>query len=156
MGQLFDALERYFEDDDWHSERRDETTLEFRVDYGEGREWGCLALAIEDAEQFLFYSVLLERAPEDRRAELGEFVIRANYGLQVGNFELDLDDGEVRFKTSIDVEGTSLDHQLWRNLVDLNLMMMGVYYDGLMAVIGGDKTAAEAIAAIESRETSDA
>lgn len=46
--------------------------------------------------------------PEDRRLALAEFLTRANYGLFIGNFEMDWQDGEVRYKTSIDVAGDRL------------------------------------------------
>jgi len=35
---------------------------------------------------------------------VNEFLTRANYGLNIGNFEMDFQDGEIRFKTAIDVE----------------------------------------------------
>ena len=31
---------------------------------------------------------------------VSEVLVRANWGLSVGNFEIDVSDGEVRFKTS--------------------------------------------------------
>lgn len=149
MGRIFETVERYFEADDWEGEQVEEGALAFRFENEHGNNWGCLALAIEDAEQFVFYSVLLDPAPPERRAEVIDFIMRANHGMQVGNFEMDLDDGEVRFKTSIDVEGAVLDTPLCRNVVELNLMLMGLYFDGLIAVIRGEKRAEEAVGEIE-------
>ena len=36
---------------------------------------------------------------EDKRDVVCRYITRANYGLRNGNLEMDLDDGEVRYKT---------------------------------------------------------
>lgn len=150
VGRIFDTIQRYFEADDWQMDTiPGQPTLACRFQNEHGREWGCLALAIEEAEQFVFYSVVLGAAPQERHREVIDFIMRANYGMQVGNFEMDVHDGEVRFKTSIDVEDTELSRELWRNVVQINLLMMGIYFDGLTAVIDGRKSATEAVGEIE-------
>lgn len=152
MARIFDGiksfLRNHFEEEGLERDD-DEDMLSFRLEDEDGHEWGCLAVAEEHAEQVMFYSVMLETTPPEHRPEVMRFVTLANYGMQVGNFELDLEDGEVRFKTSIDVEGVDLHEGLLRNLVELNLMMMGLYFDGLLAVMRGSMTADQAIAEIE-------
>ena len=150
MGRIYEAVKSYFDADEWSGEEVDDGVLAFRFESEAGDQWGCLAVAVEDAEQFVFYSVRLEPMPAARRAEATELIMRANHGMQVGNFEMDLADGEIRFKTSIDVEGSELTAQLCRNMVDLNLMIMGVYFDGFTAVSKGDKSAADVIEELES------
>ncbi|MCH9685941.1 MAG: YbjN domain-containing protein [Deltaproteobacteria bacterium] len=156
MGRIFDGIKQFleshfetqgFEPADDNAEG--DATLAFRLEDEDGREWGCLAVASEDTEQLLFYSVVLDNVKPPQRPAVMEFLTRANYGLQVGNFELDLDDGEVRFKTSIDVERAELTEPLCKNLVELNLAMMGLYYAGLHGVMSGELTPAQAITKIE-------
>ncbi|MEM9454762.1 MAG: YbjN domain-containing protein [Myxococcota bacterium] len=154
MGRILERIQSFLKE---HFEAEgleplDDDSLAFQLAVDDGREWGCIALAEEDAEQLMFYSVLTEQAAPARVHEVMRFVTMANYGLPVGNFELDLDDGEVRFKTSIDLENLELTGQVCRNVVELNLMLMELYYDGAIAVIRGERTAAEAIAAIEESE----
>lgn len=155
MARIFDGiksfLQTHFEADGLERED-DEDMLSFRLEDEEGHEWGCLALAEEQSEQVIFYSVMLENASPEHMDQVVRFVTLANYGMQVGNFELDLEDGEVRFKTSVDVEGIELSEGLLRNMVELNIMMMGLYYDGLLAVMRGGMTADQAIAEIEDDE----
>jgi hypothetical protein len=104
----------------------------------------------EKEEQFIFYSYFPVKVSEDRRAVMAEFLTRANYGMIIGNFELDLSDGEVRYKTSIDVEDAELSHALAKHIVYANVLTMDRYYKGLVAVAGGGMTAAEAIKVIET------
>ena len=56
-----------------------------------------------------------------------KFLIRANYGMMIGNFEMDFTDGEIHYKTSIDVEGDKLSSALIKRLVYANVMMMDEY-----------------------------
>jgi hypothetical protein len=152
MARIFDGirsfLRTHFEAEDLERDG-DDDMISFRLEDEGGNEWGCLALADEQSEQAIFYSVVLESTAPEHRLEMMKFVTLANYGMQVGNFELDLEDGEVRFKTSVDVEGIELAEDLLRNMVELNILMMGLYYDGLVAVMRGGMTAEEAIAEIE-------
>jgi hypothetical protein len=48
---------------------------------------------------------------------VAEFLTRANSGMVIGNFELDFADGEIRYKTSIDVEGDKLSYAIIKRLV---------------------------------------
>jgi hypothetical protein len=66
----------------------------------------CFAQARESDQQLIFYSVSPLDTPPDRLGEMMAFITRANYGLVLGSFELDMDDGEIRFKTSIAVKTT--------------------------------------------------
>jgi hypothetical protein len=116
---------------------------------GKNGEWICYAEARETQYQFLFYSVMPMKVPESKRMAVAELITRANYGLSLGNFELDLNDGEVRYKTSIDVQGSTLDMALIEHLVYANVLTMDRYFPGIMQVNYGDISPAEAIASVE-------
>ena len=149
MGEILDAVISFFKEDDWtftQVEDRPILRLGFQGDNG---QWTCYAQAREEETQLLFYSLCPVKAPEDKRPAVAEFLARANYGLFIGNFELDFGDGEIRFKTSIDVEGERLSPALVRPLVYTNVLMMDRYLPGLMSVIYGGETPAEAVAKVE-------
>ena len=92
---------------------------------GQSGSWTCYARIEEVLDQFVFYSVCQAISPASRRTDVAEFLTRANFDLLVGNFELNFADGEIRFKTSIDVAGDRLTTALIGNLVFSNLAMMG-------------------------------
>ena len=98
----------------------------------------------------LFYSYCPVKVPENKRPLVGDFLTRANYGLLVGNFEMDYNDGEVRYKTSIDVEGNKLSVALVKRLVYDNLAVMDRYLPGVLSVIYGGASPTEAIAQVEN------
>jgi hypothetical protein len=89
------------------------------------------------------------KVPEDKRLIMADFLTRANYGLYIGNFEMDFNDGEVRYKTSIDVEGTELNTALITRVVYDNLAVMDRYLPGIMSVVFGGASPTEAIAQVE-------
>jgi hypothetical protein len=107
------------------------------------------AQAREEQEQVAVYSVYGVKAAESKRAEAVEYITRANYGLIIGNFELDLSDGEVRYKTSLDVEGEALTTGMIRLLVAANVATADRYLPGFMLVLYGNRSAADAIHEIE-------
>jgi len=146
---ILDVVVQFFTDDDWNYrqlEGRSILKLGFR---GENGTWRCYAQAKEEHEQFIFYSVMESNVPEENRPAMADFLTRANYGMIVGNFEMDFSDGELRFKTSVDVEGGQLTSQMVKTLVYVNVMMMDRYLPGIMSIIYADAVPADAIAKIE-------
>lgn len=85
--------------------------------------------------------------PPDRIHELALFLCRANYGLPLGNFEIDVNDGEFNFKNSIDVNQGSLTPGMVQTLIVFSLECQTRYLPGVHAVIAGQdaKSAIEAI-----------
>ncbi len=154
MGMIFDIVEEFFESNEWHySQIENESILTMGVS-GKNGKWTCYAQAKEDQEQFVFYSVCPVNASEDKLDALGEFITRANYGLIIGNFELDYNDGEIRYKTSIDVEGDRLSRALLEQLVYANLTITDRYLPGVMAVLYGDVAPEAAILQVEAPDFS--
>jgi len=150
MGTIFSTLIDYMEAEQWRYEILEgQTVLRFHVKTKSGRLM-CYAEVQEDKYWLLFYSYLPVNVPEDRMTRVAEFLTRANQGMRIGNFELDFADGEVRYKTSIDMEGGEITHKMIDNLLQANLSTMDRYFNGMMEVVYGSKLPVELIAGIES------
>jgi hypothetical protein len=149
MPKILDTLTQFFKDDDWtFSPVEDAAILRMGFD-GKNGSWTCYAQAREEIQQFVFYSVCPLKVPQSKEAGMMEFLTRANYGLIIGNFELSLGDGEIRYKTSIDIEDAELTMPLIKPVVYANVLTMDRYLPGILAVISGSATPNEAIAQIE-------
>ena len=147
---VFEAIVNFFQEEDWQFQQiSGEQTLRLAFQ-GKNGKWNCYAKARVQKQQMVFYSICPIIVLENKRSEVAEFMTRANYGLIIGNFELDFTDGEIRFKTSIDVEGDNLTSALIKHLVYANITMMDEYLPGIVAVIENKMSPAEAIAQIES------
>ena len=149
-GNIFEEMINFFTADDWPFVQLPEQ-LALQISFqGENGKWNCYARARVEQQQFVFYSICPVNAPEDKRLAVAEFITRANSGMIIGNFELDFSDGEISYKTSIDVEGDRLSAALSQRLVYANVTMMDEYLPGILSVIYGNLSPAEAIAQIET------
>jgi len=153
--QIFNAIVEFFEDDEWDFNWMEGMPV-LRMGFsGKNGKWTCYAQAREEQQQFVFYSVCPINAPENLRTKIAEFITRANYGMIIGNFEMDYDDGEVRYKTSIDVEGADLTSALTRQIVYANVIIMDRYLPGIMRCIYSDALPQECVEEIEGARHDD-
>jgi hypothetical protein len=144
--QIFNALVEFFEEDEWDFQWMEGMSVLTMSFSGKNGKWQCFAQAREQQQQFVFYSVLSVNVPKEKRGRVAEFITRVNYGMVIGNFEMDFDDGEVRYKTSIDVEGVELLPPMIRQVVYANLIITDRYLNSLMRVIYSDVEPEQAIA----------
>lgn len=108
------------------------------------------AYVLQDEEKFLFYLDFLPEVPVPRVPQVIEFVARANFGITVGNFEVDYQGRSVRYKSSIDFQGTELEPVLIRNAILGAMDGVETYAEALLEVMAGSKSAQEAIERAES------
>ncbi len=151
MGRIYSEIEAFLSQDDWPFSVLEGQTIAKTSFQGKNGEFNCFVQAREEQEHLVMYAVLPVFAPEARRDEVARFITRANYGMMIGNFELDYEDGEVRFKTSIDLEDVSEFKLLLRNVIYANVLTMDKYLPGLMRVIYGSVSAEDSIQEIEGR-----
>lgn len=149
MPTIMEQMQTFFDEDEWHITAMEDRPVLMMGFSGKNGSFQCFAQAREEQHQMVFYSVSSVNAPDTRRAATAEFITRANYGLIIGNFELDYDDGEVRFKTSVDVEGETLSVNLVRHLVYANILTMDRYLPGLLKVFYGNEEPEDVIKEIE-------
>jgi hypothetical protein len=146
---LLEDLVAYVEAEGW-AYRRLEDRPALQVTFpGEHGTWNCYLVARDEHAQVLVYSVFAEGVVPERRAETAEFLTRANYGLMIGNFEMDLDDGDVRYKTSVQLHSPEISIDAVRDVVLPNVVVMDRYLPGLRAVAGSGLSAAAALSLVE-------
>jgi hypothetical protein len=151
-GPIFDKVVAFFQDDGW-----DFTQLEgepiIRMEYeGENGKWRCYAHVIEERQRFVFLSSLANFVPKLMRLEASEYLTRANFGMEVGNFEMDFTDGTVRYRTSVDIEGGDLTSMMIKNLAYVNIAVMDQYLPGLRKVVVDGMEPEKAIEEVEADE----
>lgn len=153
MGRLLDAAIDFLDGDGWQYEvepGRADTEgprVHFRFS-GEHAQYDCWIVCYEDTERVCILSIFPLVIPEDKRLRVAEYLMRANFGILVGNFELDFRDGEVRMKTSADVEDIPLTATFMKNLLVANLGTADRYFPGLGKVLFAGMAPADAIAVL--------
>lgn len=147
---LMEVVRQFLTEDDWNFRQVEGKPLLQLGFTGENGRWQCFAQVSEEMEQLAFYSMLDVKVPQDKRLNVAEFLTRANYGLNIGNFEMDFSDGEIKYKTSVSVKGGQLTNEMIKVLVYANVMTVDKYFAGIMSVIYGGQSPVEAIQKAES------
>ena len=132
-----DKVTAFFKADEWgHAVTDDGRVLlaPFDGDYG---RINVLATTREEEQQILVYSTFPSATAEERRAAMAELLMRLNWDLVIGGFEVDFKDGEVRYKTSLDIEGGELTDAMLRNLLYANVLTADRCRPAIIAVQGG-------------------
>lgn len=146
---LLDRVAQFLNEDDWKFQRFEDAALLRTAFQGDNGNWNVVVQSKEDFEQVFIYSVWSNNVPKDKRALVSEFLTRANYGMPIGCFEMDFEDGELRYRTSVDVEGGELTPVMIKNLLYLNAYTFDKYLPGLNKVVFGDISPTDAVAEIE-------
>ena len=142
---ILDVVAQFLTEDDWPAVPVKDAAA-FRVRFGgTEQEWTCLAIAREEERQFVFYSALDSFVPPDDRQRVGDYLMRANWGMAIGNWEMDPTTGEIRYKTSIDVADGELTLGLVKGIVYTNVRMVERYLPGLRDVLAGSMAPAAAV-----------
>ncbi len=78
-------------------------------------------------------------------SEMAQFLSRANYGLRNGCFELDVTDGEIRFRSFIDCDEQKPSKAVIKNSIYITASMFERYSKGIVGIVFSDMTNKEAI-----------
>ena len=148
MGILTVAVEHYLDSQNWkYAYEEDDKHFHLRMKL-ESFEF-CNVYIQTTRELIITYAVLPIHVPEMQRDAVCRYLARANYNLLLGNFEMDLRDGEVRYKTTLYVREripTQIELELH---VDLSFHMLDRYAQGLLGILFGGMDDKQAIAVAE-------
>lgn len=87
-------------------------------------------------------------ADENSRLAVAEYLTRVNFNMRNGNFELDMNSGEIRFKTYVHAADERVELRAARLSVLMPFMMFDRFGDGLLEVLFGYKSPREAYEAV--------
>lgn len=125
----------------------------FVIDFEDSLYEGAVAYIILPENRFIFAIDLAGTGTPDTAHSMAEYIARANYGMVVGNFDMDYSDFSARFRVGLDYEGVELGAPLIKNIVATALEACDTYAAGLADVMQGKLTALEAIRTIEEPES---
>jgi hypothetical protein len=135
MKALFESITTFFADEQWPINRignKEAYSLKFAGSCG---EFICVAEVFEEDRAFVFYSSCPIKAPEATFGKVAELINRLNYCQLYGNFELGYLDGDIRFRTSIEMPGYDLEPLMIDRVVYNNVATMDMYLPAILDVI---------------------
>ena len=153
LSEVRAAVENYFERDNLKHEPFNERNVA-RAVYGIKAKFGHADVFFHAYKDRLVIHIMVPlNAGEEERAKVGEFLLRANYGLKVGCFDFDFDDGEISYRMSIYCGSDEFEPPTYEQIdfaVVVGLSMVDRYGDALVKVMFGLVEPEDAIAAVES------
>jgi len=107
---------------------------------GEHGTWYTYIQITDDdkARNVVIHAQLPARIPEINRVKVAELLTKINYDLLLGNFELGMADGEVLFKTAVDLADGVLTKAMFERLYMLNCDVMNEFYGEVCSLGFGD------------------
>lgn len=148
LDPIVEVIRRYCDEDGIKYRQLDERTVHAGFQ-GRNFTYQLIARSREGQRQAIFFSTVPVKVPPEQRPAVAEFLCRANYGLILGNFEMDCEIGEVRYKTSVDVEGGELTTGMVKTMIHVNLSSADKYAKGLIGVLYRGLNPSQAIAEVE-------
>ena len=132
----------------WKYHRYPEKPVLYSGFNGDNVQWDFSLYARETSQcHFLLgvNSFVPNKTPLARRPAIMELLTRINFDLAVGCYELDLTDGEIRFRTSIILPGADITDAIAEHLIRSNLCIVDERMPRIMAVLYSDITPEEAL-----------
>ena len=117
-------------------------------------ETGLFELVIEtdsDPREVNIFLYLPNNVPEAKRLQVMEYLTRINWHLPMGHFEMDLDDGQVRFVVSQLVNDGHLPAEPTLTLMRNALDRVETFFPGILRIVHGHLHAVAALTEIEQK-----
>lgn len=108
-----------------------------------------VAVCDDEAQCFAIFPA----SAKEKLAQVAEFITRANYRLKYGEFQMNYNDGEIRFHLTFPMVALRADRDLIPTLIGYTTRALSDFSKGLTEVLMDLKTPEEAVAACLSELT---
>lgn len=133
---IVDCLKTYFNDRNWnHTHYRPNNNdgqqshhLSLRICHKQ-LNCGYLFRAQEGNRLLAVYGILPFLIPESHQNAAILLITQINYDMLIGNLEMDINDGEIRYKHAIDVEAVGINDDIIEHLIQSVLAMTTVTHE---------------------------
>ncbi len=143
---LFQVLYEILCQDGWEFEYDNKNKIIKLEIYGINTNFHTFFLVDEEQESLLCNTHISQKIPYFKRLEVCDFMSRVNYEVVNGNFEMDMDNGEIRYRTFLDLADAEPSKDQVLNIIWNGVHGFDTYYPGLMKLVHGDYSAEEAMA----------
>jgi hypothetical protein len=116
---------------------------------GETGTYRVIAQVDDNDGLFQVFGQSNTRVPAGSRPAVAEAVVRANFGLKVGKFELDMDEGDIRFHAAHIMTYDSLEGETIQRLMGTTIAMLNMYLPAFLSVVYGNELPKDAIRHVE-------
>lgn len=153
---MFKAIIAYLDKQQWNYQflGENKNIVTFGVGSSNGK-FHCILDVDEEEHKLIFFSIHPINVSKAIRPVLAEFIIRLNYVLFFGNYEMNYDNGEIRFKTSFIYEDANLTEKVLDHIIKGNILTMHKHFKLYSSIIDGEISMGEGIDVIKSMQIMD-
>ncbi|MBP0020343.1 MAG: YbjN domain-containing protein [Cyanobacteria bacterium SBLK] len=144
-GEIFLIASSFFQEEGLNAHIDEEDEIIALSIPGRPGTWNCYCEIDEEQRLCLIYSIFPLKARPKQYGAIAELIARINYNTSIGNFDLSYETGEIRFRTSIDLEGDRFSKALMKQLFVSNIFKLEQYYNSILMVLMEEATPEEAI-----------
>ena len=147
---IVDYLKQYFDDKEWHynhyqpkirdSQKSHYLSLRMR---NKRLDCGYLFRVQERNKLLAVYGILPFLIPESHQSAAMLLMTQINYDVVIGNLEMDVNDGEIRYKNAIDIEAVGLDDDILEHLLQSIVAMTTVAHEIFSDLVNNQNPAEE-------------
>lgn len=154
MKPAIESFTQFFDKQGWSYNQCSDRPVIHTGFTGDNGRWNCVAIAGPKDEHLLFLSILPCKAAPNRRAACAELLTRVNFGLTHGCFELDYEDGELRYRTGVALASAEASPELVEHLVFSNLCTVDRFFGAIMKVLYADASPKSALNPTKRKKSS--
>lgn len=154
---IVNYLKQYFDEQQWHynhyrpkssssdnnnNDSQQSHYLSFRM-RNKKLDCGYLFRVQEHNNLLAVYGILPFLIPESHQSAAMLLITQINYDMLIGNLEMDINDGEIRYKNAIDVEAVGMDESTIEHLLQSVIAMTTVTYEIFSELVNNQNPATE-------------
>ena len=136
---MIQQLRQYLANNNWKyvSPTTDEDIFLFSLET-ENTQYSCLISIDENEGKFALYMTFPNKVPKKKRTLIASALTILNFGLFLGNFEMDFDDGEIRYKIHMYFKNLEVPIDIIDFYINYSITFLELNYDLLLnAIISG-------------------
>ncbi len=149
---MFKKILAYFESQEWKyslpDEIEDESHIAFLGIITNNGKFHCILDVKEQDKKIFFFSIYPKNVPKELRSQIAEILLRLNYILFLGTFEMDFSDGELRLKTCFIYDDSDISEEMLTHIIKGNIATMDSNFEFISSFLNQKISMPEAIAFI--------
>ena len=154
---IINYLKQYFDEQQWHYNHYRPKSSDSDNNNNDSQQSHYLSLRMRNKKLdcgYLFrvqehnnllavYGILPFLIPESHQSAAMLLITQINYDMLIGNLEMDINDGEIRYKNAIDVEAVGMDENTIEHLLQSVIAMTTVTYEIFSDLVNNQNPATE-------------
>ena len=150
---MLELIIDFFNKQEWHYTLIEAKRIVVLRMSGKNGAFQCIVDIQEDEQKFIFFSFCPANVPGIKKVEMSELLTRLNFGRFYGNFEMDYNEGVIRYKTTLYYDTLQITPKIIEHLIMSNIIAMDTALNGIIQLIEGDITPLQAFHLIEKAES---